>query len=64
MIEKFDFLEVDKRGASLVNKVYFTCHSEDFERFYQRIADDVFVYSEGNCSIYRKKLRYMEIPRD
>ena len=64
MIEKFDFLEVDKRGASLVNKVYFTCHSEDFGRFYQRIADDVFVYSEGNCSIYRKKLHDMEIPRD
>lgn len=31
-------------------RVYFTCHPDDFERYFQRITDDIL--SANNCAVY------------
>ena len=55
--DRLDFLTVDSREKLTydVNKVYFVGNKEEYEKYYESIADDIFECSDKKCVVYRKK---------
>ena len=53
--ERLGFLKIEsRRDAKSLNKVYFTCHKDDYDKYYERVCNDVFEHSDNNCIIYSK----------
>lgn len=48
-----EYMKVRTRGGASPNgkrRVYFTCHPEDFEKYFDKICDDIF--KTQDCAIY------------
>lgn len=49
-VESFKYITKDKGTPKRRQRVYFTCHPDDFEKYFQKICDDIF--KSQDCVIY------------
>ncbi len=57
-----ELLYKTKYGGSPAGKprVYFTCHPDDFEKYFEKICNDIF--ESQDCAVFYKEDMSMEIP--